>query len=278
MNKEIKDLYRKKKTAEFTVFLGGFITMLTALSYQMNGHVIYNGIALVIGLLMVFFGVSNFSHLKETFKETFISKNLSEWMKGGDYFQFVGLSKLQVYGSDFFNPADKFHSEALITGTVDNIPFLSSDLMLYEKKNDTHPFFNGRLFIFEFNNALNLDFLALQDKTKPVATKQYNYSEKYSTKLNKQYSIYTTTLPKIKALFTDDFVEYMNNLNRLHRDTINFALKEAKMYISFNDHVDTFRLKFLRPLNKQQLSRFQEDVKVIRNLLNEIKNNQKLFF
>uniref|UniRef100_UPI0031B584BE hypothetical protein n=1 Tax=Methanocalculus natronophilus TaxID=1262400 RepID=UPI0031B584BE len=162
MNSEIKALYRKKKSAEITVFFGVLIIVLSALSYRMNAHVLYNGIALVAGLLLVFFGVSNFSHLKETFKESFISKNLSEWMKGGDYFQYVGLSKLQAYGSDFFNPSEKYDSEALITGTVDNIPFLSSDLMLYKAKTDSHPFFNGRLFIFEFNHSLSLDFLALQ--------------------------------------------------------------------------------------------------------------------
>lgn len=277
MNKEVKKLYRQKITAEITVIIGSIIVITTGIIYSQTSHVLFSGIGLVIGLLLVFFGVSNFSHLKETFKETFISNHLSEWMKGGDYYPHVGLSKIQVYGSDFFNPSEKYYSEALITGAVDNIPFLSSDLMLYTKKTDSLPFFSGRLFIFEFNTPLNIALLALQDKNKPIATKQYYYSEKFTRKLNGEYRVFSIKHPAVEKLFTQTFIEHMNALNRLHRDTINFSIKESKMYISFNDHTDTFALKFLRPLNKLQLRRFQKDVAVIRDLLNDIKHNEVLY-
>ncbi len=276
MNEEIRKLYRQKLTAELTITFGVLIVIVSGGVYSLDEWLLLSSIGAVFGLLMIFFGASNFSHVKENFKEAFISNLLEDWMKGGNYHPRVGLSRYQINNSGFLPLSEAYQSEGLITGTLNTVPFLSSDVMLYDGDNQKKPIFSGRIFIFEFNQPFACDCMGLQ-YFEPLPDKRFMKSAALSALFNDRFTLYTTSEPCNKRMFTDTTVALFKELDELHRDTIDFSFVGNKFFISFNDHENTFALKFFRPLNKKQLQRFTEDARIIHRLIDEIRHVNDIF-
>lgn len=281
MDGQIKKLITKKLVAELTIIAGIFILIATLFLYFYYDYRFITGFSAVIALLLVFFGNSNYSHLRETFKESFISELLEDWMKGDSYEPAIGLSQLQVYQSEFFEDRPYFHSEGLISGAVEKIPFLSSDVILSDQPIKKHTptqqaYFSGRMYVFEFNKDFNFSLQLLQNL--PILPKRnYKKSKTLGDKLNNRFECYATNVKQATKFLTSESRDALLNLDTNHDKSINISIVGSKLFLAFDQQEETFTFKFLKPLNIKKLDLLQNDVEIIYSLLDEIRHNNQLF-
>jgi len=277
MNDQVKQLIVKKRMSEMTILSGLIVLAIAFAIYQMTEAILVSGVSAVVGFLLIFFGNSNFSHLRETFKEQFISDLLKEWMKDGSYNPGIGLSQIQVVASEFFDNPHTFHSEGLITGAVDKIPFLSSDITLQRTDNKKeNPYFSGRMFIFQFNHAFNFSLQLLQDQ-KAQPKRDYRKSKTLNDLLHNRFNCYSTNVKEARKLLNAECRDALLTLDNNHYNSINISFVESKLFLAFNHQQDTFNFRFLKRLNTKQLINFQHDIELIHVLLDEVRHNPEIF-
>jgi len=282
VDKQIKKLKKDKIVAE-TMILAGILTLAVTLLITLLIDPRPILIALAVGgFLLVFFGYSNYAHLKETFKKDFLNNLIEEWIERGTHEPEHGLSEHQVHETGFLEKPDVFTSWDFLFGAMAGVPFISSDIRLEketEKKRHTtktNTYFLGRVFSFEFNRIFDGTIFILSEN-RPNDGKEYKEATPEFGHLAVNFDVLTTKKTLARNMFTKDFMRILEKLQSNHPAKAELAFTGSKCHVAINNLEDAFKLRMLRPINADLMQIFKEDIAILHELINLLKDKNPVF-
>jgi hypothetical protein len=239
----------------------------------------------LVGGILALVGVGTFAKIKRSFKTEVLCAFFSEFIPGTDYIPDRGLSPTEVYATEFLKRADRFHSEDLLRGKLDDVDFLSSDVRLEERhvqhtKNGTRvyyvPYFVGRVFRFTFNKEFE-GYLQVLESGSPLSGRKYTKVEMESVDFNKKFKTFATTELSAFYVLTPDIMEAIFELEKRNPGRIGLSFTGENLYIAINNNKDTFEIKMFRNIDNAMMEGFKNDLMVIKDFVHTLKLNTKIF-
>ena len=288
-NQKFNDFNIKKKHSENKVLLAVIILVIAIiglLSFSDGGPIFV--ISLLIGLagiIVLLMGSVEFSKIKKNFKNEVLTDMFKKLIPDIEYKPDYGISQNEAYSSEFLKHADRFHSEDFISGSLNDVKFISSDLKLEERhvqhtKNGTRvyyvTYFLGRIFRFDFNKEFTGNLQVLETGS-PYSRRKFNKVKMESVDFNKKFKIFTEEEITAFYILTPDIMESIFNLEKRNPGRISMSFLGDHLYVAINNNRDTFELKMFRKLDETVIDEFKKDLLVIKDFIVSLKLNNKLF-
>ncbi len=289
----LKDKYSKfnieKSKSEKKIIIGGVILatgVVVALLFSDSSQIgmILGFIVGAVGLVFLAIGGTGFSKLKRNFKTTILANMFKELIPDITYNPDQGLSQNVVYSTDFLKRADRFHSEDLLSGQIDGVDFVSSDVKLEERhvqhtKNGTRvyyvTYFLGRIFRFEFNKEF-VGSLQVHEAGRP-RSRGYKKVKLESIDFNKKFKTYATEDITAFYILTPDIMERIFQLEKRNPGRIGLSFHGDHLYVTINNGKDTFEVQLFRKIDQSMIKEFEQDLLVIKDFIMTLKLNNNLF-
>ncbi len=287
MIENLEQVVISKKSAEKKIIIGGAILVVGILAFLVAGQYgPFIGIPLAItGVVFLAIGSTKFSQISKNFKEEVVGKLVSEFVDNGIFNPNHGLSQAEVYSTEFIKRADRFHSEDYLTGSMEDVNFVSSDVVLEERhvqhtKNGTRTYYEtyykGRVFIFEFNKDFE-GYLQVLEKGRPLSNRGFKKVKLESVVFNKKFKTFSTSEHSAFYVLTPHFMEALMEFEKNNKGTIQFSFIGSRLYIGINNFRDTFELQMFRTLDEKVFEEFKRDLLVIKEVITELKLNNNIF-
>ena len=189
------------------------------------------------------------------------------------------------HNNQFLKKADRYHSEDYISGKIDDVDFVSSDLKLEERhvqhtKNGTRvyyvTYFLGRIFRFDFNKVFTGNLQVLETGS-PYSRRKFNKVKLESIEFNKKFRIFAEEDLTAFYILTPDIMEAIFNLEKRHPGRISMSFLGDHLYVAINNNKDTFELQMFRKIDEQLIEEFKNDLLVIKDFIMSLKLNNRLF-
>jgi len=289
MNEKYSDFNSNKKKAENKVVLGGIITatgILLAVAGNMsqNSMMVIGIIIGIIGFVILVIGLTNFNSVKKDFKIAVLKKMFEQALPGITYNPNAGLSESSVYETGHLKRADRFHSEDYLSGELDGVEFISSDVKLEERhvqhtKNGTRvyyvAYFIGRIFRFDFNKDF-VGSLQVLEGGSPM-NRGYNKVHLESVDFNKKFKTYATEEITAFYISTPDIMEAIYALEKRNPGRIGLSFHGDHLFVSINNNRDTFEVQMFRKIDDSMVEEFKQDLLVIKDFIMTLKLNTNIF-
>ncbi|OQX93593.1 MAG: hypothetical protein B6I17_02165 [Tenericutes bacterium 4572_104] len=289
MEDKLTKFNEQKKQSESKVIIGAIVIVVGVLlglagSASENALVIVGIIIGMVGFIFIAIGSSNFSKIKKTFKEDILAKMFQEIIPGINYKPNEGLSPQVVYDTDFLKRADRFHSEDFLSGELDGVEFISSDVKLEERhvehtKNGTRvyyvAYFIGRVFRFSFNKDFVGSLYVLESGS--PRSRGLKRVKLESIDFNKKFKTYSSEEITAFYILTPDIMEAIHKIERRNPGRIGFRFHGEHLFVAINNNRDTFELKMFKKIDDSMIEEFKEDLYVIKDFIVTLKLNNNLF-
>ena len=286
MNEELKKFQLEKKSIEKQVLIGGAISLLSLVIFvaTMN-YGPYGLILLIPGLVYMIMGTSKFSKLSKKFKNEVLREVISGFVEDGVFDPDRGLDMNTVYNTEFLKRADRSHTEDYLSGKIDGVEFISSDVKLEERhvehtKNGTRTYyvayFLGRIFEFDFNKSFE-GYLQVLEGARPQSKRKFDKVKLESVAFNKKFKTFASNEHSAFYVLTPHFMEALMEFEKNNKGTISFSFLGNYLYIGINNFRDTFELQMFRALNQAVFDEFKRDLLVIKEVITELKLNKNIF-
>lgn len=279
---ELYAKYKKENNrAGLFVAIGIFFIVLTFLVQDGDA----TPILFVFAIGFIFVGII-FGGKGQTFKSKFrtfvktelVDKLLSSYFEEYKFTEKGVIPLEAVNRAGLYQNPDRYSGEDLITGKYKNIEFKVSDVKMLEKqvvrtKNGTHvtyiPYFTGRWYIYKFPKKL--------DHTLKIVESRYSANmrglKKYETEMiefNKKFSIFASDQSFFYQLITPYMIERLLLLEKAHRGSIGYAFIGDELHIAINDNSNSLELSFNKVINQENIIHFVEDIKLIKDIVDEL--------
>lgn len=289
MNDRYSKFNTQKKQAEKKIIIGMpfliiGILLIFITQNESTGFTFLGAILIAFGAIFAAIGATSFGKLKQAFKDTVLTEMFKNAIPGVYYNPRDGLSQSVVYDTDFLKRADRFHSEDFLSGQIDGVDFISSDVKLEERhvqhtKNGTRvyyvAYFIGRVFRFEFNKNF-VGSLQVLESGRPRSG-GYKIVKLESIDFNKKFKTYSTEDITAFYILTPDIMEAIHNLERRNPGRISLSFHGDHLFVAINNNKDTFELKMFRPIDDSMVEEFKKDILVIKDFIMTLKLNNNLF-
>ncbi|MGD9909292.1 MAG: DUF3137 domain-containing protein [Candidatus Izemoplasmatales bacterium] len=288
MQNDFNQFNIKKKQIEKLSIIGWIVVGvggIIAFALQ-NSAVMYVGfVALFVGFVIAMKATTDFKKLSNRFKDEVLVNMFKELMPGTVYNPYQGLSEYEVYGTEFLKRADRFYSEDYISGVLEDVKFISSDVRLEERhvehtKNGTRtyyvPYFVGRVFKFSFNKEFD-GYLQVLEAGSPLSNRGFKKVQLESIQFNKKFRTFTTDELSAFYVLTPDIIEAIIHLEERNPGRIGLSFTGDVLYIAINNNKDTFELKMYREIDNSLVEEFKQDLLVIKDVISAMKLNNRLF-
>ncbi len=275
----------KAKLERFTLIGGAMVILGILLFVLLAQYGPWGLIAILPGLGFLIYAMSKLSALSKRFKQEVLREIVEQNIDHGQLVIDSGLSQSQVMDTEYLKRPDRFHSEDYITGSMDGVEFVSSDVKLEEKhvhhtKNGTRTewvtYFLGRVFIFEFNKRFD-GALQVAENTRPTSNRKYSKIKLESIEFNKVYTTYTTNDHTAFYVLTPHLMQALLDFEKNNKGHISFSFIGSKLYIAINNFRDTFELRLFRKVDQSTVDEFKRDLLVIHEVVRELRLNKKIF-
>lgn len=282
----------KKKEIEKKVIIGfaiialAVIVVLIISSQTSLENLVFIPIAIgIVGLIYIFIGSTAYNKLKKDFKENFLKGLFSELIPGIRYEPYQGLSEGVVYDGEFLKKADRFYSEDYLSGKIDDIDFITSDVRLEERhvrhtKNGTQvyyvPYFVGRIFRFDFHKEL-VGRLQVLEKGSPYSRFKYTKINLESIAFNKKFNVYAQDDHTAFYILTPDIMESIFEIEKRNPGVIKLSFVNQQLYIALNNNKNTFELQLFKKISSEEIEIFKRDLLMIKDFVITLKLNNNIF-
>ena len=286
MEEKLQKFQALKKKAEQKVIIGGVMVVLGLIAYV--ALITYGpfGLLLIIpGIVFAIIGFAKFNTIKKKFKIEVLQEVVESFVEDGVFDPSRGLSQGIVYSTEFLKRADVFESEDYLSGKMDGVSFVSSDVKLQERhvehtNNGTRTtyvtYFLGRVFRFEFNKTFE-GYLQVLEKGRPVRNRGYKKIKLESVDFNKKFKTYCTSEHAAFYVLTPHFMEALREFEKNNKGKISFSFIDNYLYIGINNFRDTFELRMFQVLNEQTFDEFKRELYVIQEVVKELRLNNDIF-
>jgi len=286
MEEKLQKFQALKKKAEQKIIIGGVVVVLGLIAYV--GLIDYGpfGLLLIIpGIIYAIIGFAQFKTIRKNFKTEVLREVVESFVDDGIFDPSRGLSQGIVYSTEFLKRADVFESEDFLSGKMDGVSFISSDVKLQERhvehtQNGTRTtyvtYFLGRVFRFEFNKNFE-GYLQVLEKGRPVKNRGYKKIKLESVDFNKKFKTYCTSEHTAFYVLTPHFMEALREFEKNNKGKISFSFIDNYLYIGINNFRDTFELKMFQVLNDETFNEFKQELYVIQEVVKELRLNNDIF-
>jgi len=291
LNDKLNSFNHEKKSSEKLMVIA-IIAIALGIIILLIGNQIPSEPLSVIGMIITSIGVitgivsgAKFAKIKRRFKHEVLSHFFEEAIPGTKYFPEQGLMPVDVYQTEFLKRADRFHSEDLIRGQMDDVEFVSSDVRLEERhvqhtKNGTRvyyvPYFIGRVFIFTFNKEFD-GRLQVLEAGSPLSDFKFLRVKLESIDFNKKFRTFATNELTAFYILTPDIMEALFEVEKRNPGRIGLSFQGDHLYIAINNNKDTFEIKMFQKIDDHMMDEFKRDLLVIQDFIHTLKLNTKIF-
>ncbi len=286
MNEKLQKFQLEKKSIEKKVLIGGAISLLSIVIFvaTMN-YGPYGLILLIPGVVYMIMGSSKFGKLSKRFKNEVLRDVISGFVENGIFDPDRGLDMNTVYNTEFLKRADRSHTEDYLSGKIDGVEFISSDVKLEERhvehtKNGTRTYyvayFLGRIFEFDFNKSFE-GYLQVLEGAKPQSRRKFQKVKLESVVFNKKFKTYSTNDHTAFYVLTPHLMEALLSFEQNNKGKIYFSFIGSKLYVGINNFKDTFELKMFKVLDESSFEEFKKELFVIKEVVTELKLNNNIF-
>jgi len=286
MEEKLQKFQALKKKAEQKVMIGGILLVLGLIGFVALLEYGFFGLLLILpGLILVIIGFAKFNTIKKNFKLEVLQGVVESFVEDGVFDPSRGLTQGVVYSTEFLKRADVFESEDFLSGKMDGVSFVSSDVRLQERHvehtdNGTRTtyvtYFLGRVFRFEFNKTFE-GYLQVLEKGRPVRNRDYKKIKLESVDFNKKFKTYCTSEHAAFYVLTPHFMEALREFEKKNKGKISFSFIDNYLYIGINNFRDTFELKMFKVLNEETFDEFKQELYVIQEVVKELRLNNNIF-
>lgn len=287
MVKDLEIYTNLKSSAEKKVMIGAGIILVSLLGllFLENGGFILLLPGIIAGVITIAIGFNSFQKLSKKFKVEVLTGLIATFVDNGKFDPNNGLSQSEVYASEFLIRADRFHSEDYLSGSIEGVKFVSSDVKLEERhvrqtKNGTETYYEtyflGRLFRFEFNKSFE-GYLQVLEGARPSRNRKYKKVKLESIQFNKKFKTYATSEHSAFYVLTPHFMEALMKFEQKNKGKIYFSFIDSTLNIGINNFVDTFELRMFKKLDDSTFESFKRDLLVIKDVITELKLNNNIF-
>ncbi|MDF2700428.1 MAG: hypothetical protein K0Q49_1986 [Haloplasmataceae bacterium] len=240
-------------------------------------------------LLIVLIGICVFTILvgntilskkyKKSFKNTLIPLALKQFGDNITYNE-KGIDKDLVYSTEMFGDFTSFSSEDTVSGKFNEVLFTSSDVRIgyYVSTGKTInyvPICHGQLYIFDFNKNFNTKTIITERSiAMPEECKKIKLE---STVFNKQFRIYSDNEQETFYLLTPHFMEKLLELEKRHEGDLFIGLMNNKLHIGIHNDKDRFEPPLFSEFDKRTFDNQLDDLYLIKDIIEELKLNVKIF-
>lgn len=273
----------KKENNRAAMFIGIGIFFIVLLLLFQDSDV--TPIFFVLTIAFILTGLV-FAGKAQTFKSKFntfvktelVDKLLSTYFEDYAFTENSVIPLENVNRAGLYQSPDRYNGEDLITGKYKNIEFKVSDVRMLEKhvvrtKNGTHvtyvPFFTGRWYIYKFPKKLEHTLKIVENRFGANT----NGLKKYETEMiefNKKFSIFASDQSFFYQLITPYMIERLLLLEKAHRGSIGYAFIGDELHIAINDNSNSLELSFNKVINQENIIHFIEDIKLIKDIIDEL--------
>lgn len=242
-------------------------------------------IFLIPGIVFIIISNVKFGKIQKEFKSTCMGKIINEVLPGSTYNEKMGIPLNDIYKYNILKKADRSRMEDLIEGSIDDVKFKTCDLVLEERRVHTDgkgnttvtyvPYFVGRFFEFDFNKNFKGDIIVTEApmfkpaKMQKISLESEEFNKKFKTFANDEFSAFYVLTPQLMMSLLD--------LEKANPGAISIAINSNKLAFALNNNRDTFSLKMNKTINGDILEAFKNDAKIIYDIVNEMKLNNKIF-
>jgi len=282
----------KKRATEKTTKIGIVLIGIAVLLFlglsaagAIAGAQLFGVLVGIVGIIFALKGGMDFRKLSKQFKYDVLVKVFEELMPGTKYNPDAGLSQMDVYATEFLKRADRFYSEDLISGVMEDVSYISSDVRLEERhveqtKNGTRvyyvPYFVGRVFKFSFNKEFD-GYLQVLEGGSPLSNRKFQKVQLESIDFNKKFKTYATSDLSAFYVLTPDIMEAIMHVEQRNPGRIGLSFSGDILYIAINNNKDTFELKMFKTIDNSVVEDFKKDLLVIKDVIIALKLNNNLF-
>lgn len=258
------------------------------------GYLVYSTVGLVTALFIGFFVViivfsASFSNYKKTFKNNLVPLLISQLGLDLKYDYKDGVGENTVNFSRLFKKPDRFLKEDLIYGTIDDVRFMTSDVLMQDrrvvrdrkgrKRVEYVTFFKGRWFVYEFNKEFNGIIQVREDNLFSSLPWGLNLQKikLEDIEFNKKFNTYATNQHDAFYVLTPTLMENIKKLEQRFPGRIFFSFIESQLHIAINQSKDSFEPPIFSPIDDSFINEMVADIKIIQEIVNELRLNRKIF-
>lgn len=288
--KELEILEQRRKKCPLFIYIGvaGIIVgaILFILFMGLIPSLVFVPFLLLIipGFVFVSIGNVNFKKVEKDFKKICMEKIITDVIPGATYQENLGIPLNDIYKYNLLQKADRAYTEDLIQGVIDGVKFRTCDLRLEERRVHNNgksttvtyvPYFIGRFFEFDFNKNFKGNIVITEaGMIKPFGTKKISleseeFNKKFKTFASDEYSAFYVLTPQMMVNLLD--------LEKANPGCIMISINSNKMCLALNNNRDTFTLKMNQPIDDRLYKSMQADLKIITDIVNELKLNDRVF-
>lgn len=293
-NEIINNLESKRKaiTKKLLISLGVFIgTLLLGFIISLISHkeqiIIFGGLIGVIVAIGII--ADSINKYKKEFKTNLMPLIISRTGLNLKYDYKDGVGINTAMNSKLFKKPDRYHSEDLLYGTIDDVQFMCSDVHMEEKrvvrdsKGRTHveyiTFFRGRWFVYEFNKEFNGIIQVREDgflqghpwglKVEKIQLEDVEFNKKFKTLATNQHDAFYVLTPTL--------MENIKKLEKRFPGKIYLSFIGNQVHIAIYDSKDSFEPPIFSPINDAFIDNIVADILITQEIINELKLNRKIF-
>lgn len=280
-----RTLYDKYKGIRTKGLIFIAIAVVSLVLFVMLSHSDISFILLIVTIILGIIGAIYMSQAQsivnkfnKLIKDELVESLLGEYFEEYSFNENEHISIAKINKAGLVQRPDRFSGEDLITGKYKNVGFKVSDIRLQERqvvrtKNGTHvtyvPYFTGRWYIYKFPKKF--------EHILKIVERQYGTSvrglKKYDTEMiefNKKFSIFSSDESFFYQMIDPYMIERLLLLEQAHRGHIYYAIIEDELHIGINDNSDSLNLSFKTEINQSSIVHFEEDIKLIKDIVDEL--------
>lgn len=237
------------------------------------------------GLIITIISKALFQTQVKRIKPKIINSMLNKYFDEAQYFPNRGLTQLEVQTSELLNKPDRFYSEDYLKGSINGVNFVSSDLHLQEERVSSNgktttieyvTYFFGRFFIIDFNKKFDGKVLVVEEKRSTLFTK-YKKIKLESIDFNKTFNTYSLDDYSAFYVLTPHLMEALLELEAKNPGRLYVSFIKDKLSIAIHNNRDTFNIRLFGVNDLSLIKGFEDDLKVIRNIILSLRLDNKIY-
>lgn len=266
-----QEVLKKKEQCESKVIAGGVLVGLSFVLFIPTMGMTM--IPFIGGAILIALTLRDFERVSEEFKSTYVKQSLSELVPGAKFDSTGGFSQNEVLDTRLVRRTDRFKSEDYLSGTVNNFPFYSCDVVMEDVHHDKHgshtvTVFKGRFYRIDFPSEFSSDFVVLQ----PTFGLKWQFTdyqavETESVDFNENLKVFAKDELLVREIITPPFMERLMEMDAKYKDKIGLSFMNNHLYVAINSNQDPFDLRLFHPVNTSYAAEIKEEIDNINTFL-----------
>ncbi len=273
MTKE--EIIRKKKIYEWIQAIGILLSVTGFLSFTVNPYMGF--VVIGFGIVLTIIAPSMFKKLSNSYKESYVKEAILSSITNATYDPQRGFSKEEVYNAGVLLKQDRFSSEDMITGYINDHYFRCADVHLQDvrsngKTTTVVTIFKGRYYEITTERIFPEPIHILNNNTTLFGKR--NSLEKIELEwidFNKMFDVFSSSQFETFKLLKPNVMEQIVHLKRKYNKLV-MGFIGNKVILAINNQKDAFDLKMFRPFNDHYIKEIKDEFKELEEMISVLEN------